>query len=277
MKSWLWLSISFFVVGCSSGKEEIKGRPPGVVTSEQDDALKAQKEADLERLGKKKKAKIDEDALAKTSDGEEEDLDVWSEDEDIDLWEKESEEDEEGEEKMSYSPVFEIDGWPYQESASSFRLLWGAPKGDAKVYDKPDLRRDPIGEVEFAKDEEIRWDSTMVAVVSPSTYTAKEEVLVEGFKVTSGFLTGDEGFSATLPKGGTLQLLVYAGDGLCYMVVQGQVVQADCPTKKTFSGRFSGIDAREQMQPLARVWWIHFGGSEGAWIPLDNRFIVEIY
>ena len=276
MKMTFWLSISAcFLLSCSSSKDEVRGRPPGIVTSEQEDALRAKANKAREQNAQQRKARVDADLLA-ISDQRDKDgdlLDVWNEEEEIGLWDG----DEEKEGALKYAPVFEVDGWPYQEPSSTFRLLWGARKGEIEVYAKPDLRTDPIGLVEFEKDEEIIWDNSMVAIVSPAPYVAKDNITLEGFRVTTGYLTGDESFSTVIPEGETIYLLLYAGDGNCFMALGIDVVTTTCPTRDQFGGRYVGLDAREQMQPLARVWWVHFGGAEGAWIPLDNNFIVEIY
>lgn len=276
MKKLFSLLISVTFVSCSSGAEEVRGRPPGVVTSEQEDARKlALQKAKVRDADKQ--AKVNADLLRTDGEADEEELDLWSEDESISLWSGEKADDEKVENRLVYAPVFEVDGWPYQEPGSSFRLLWGGPKADVLVYSSPDLRTEPIGAVEFAPNERIDWDESRVAIVTPSFYTAKEDVLLEGFRITSGFLTGDEGFSATVKKGQGIQLLMYSGDGLCFVAVRGQVAQTGCPQKSYFNGRYVGADRREQMQPLARVWWVHFGGQDGGWLPLDNNYIVEIY
>ncbi len=262
-----------FVGGsCAAEKNNVMGRPPGIRTSEQENTRTKVPKKDLkkkasisEKKRKKKKGKshFSEDNIVEW------DADVaWSESEDLNVWNTD---------ERNYSPIFEIEGWPYQEAGANFRIIWKG--GDAKVavYNNPTLNESIKEEISFDSGEEIGWTSTHVAVLSPSLYTAKKDIRIEGFDVFSeDFLTGEDGFSKMLKRGASLRLLLYAGDGLCYVGLAGKSIETLCPTPDSFRGSFRGADLREQMQPTSRMWWIELVGREG-WIVLDNNYIVEIH
>ncbi len=254
-----------FLSACASDKNQIMGRPPGVRTSEAETSR--QDEAKTNTADRKRKKMKGENHFSNDNIIDW-DADVaWSESKALDVWNTK---------EQTYTPVFEIEGWPYQESGSNFRVLWKGGDDSVPVFSNPTLKEDTKKTISFENGEEIGWISTHVAVLSPAIYSAKEDVLIEGFDIFSaGFTTGEDGFSKTLKKGQKLRVLLYAGDSLCYVGISGKAIETLCPTPASFRGRFKGQDLREQMQPASRMWWIELEGGKG-WIALDNKYIVEI-
>ncbi|GEM_PF-5613022 len=266
------LFILLLVSSCGGDKNKIMGRPPGISTSAEENKRQSKepKRSVKKTVRKKKKVKgkkhFDEDNLSIWDLGSE-DKAVWNESQDLDIWATDG---------PDYNPIFEIEGWPYQEVGSTFRILWKGGQKSVPVYEKPSLDGIAKESISFEKNEGIGWVASHVAVLAPAIYTAKEDILVEGFEVFSaGYLKGDDAFSRVLKKGSKLRLLMYAGDGQCYIGVGNKAIESLCPTPESFLGSFKGRDMRETMQPASRMWWIELEGGLG-WIALDNKYIVEI-
>lgn len=261
-----WLSIvtllTITLSACADNKNKIKGRPPGVLTSAQE-SQHAQTPSNINE-GEFDKKKIT-GTLSEADENNGDEISIWDESQESSIWKTTN---------KKYNPIFEVEGWPYQEKGANFRIL---AKRDISIpiYQSPTLYRDSTRTFDVKKESEIYKSSSFVAVLSSSKYRAKKEVLVEGYRFTSGYLDGNEGFSETLSAGETLEVLMYAGDGLCYLKIDTVAFEGLCPNQEDFQGSFQGRDLQEQMQARSRMWWIEIEG-EGGWFILDEKFIVEI-
>lgn len=170
-----------------------------------------------------------------------------------------------------------IDGWPFQEETRRFTLTWNSGNEPVVLVDIPSLNSLPVAEATFKPGEIIRWTQTHVGIYRPSVYRVKQSAELEGYIWGSGFRTGGEEFYAELKKGEQVFLYHYLGNGLCLMQVRQKLIEALCPSADNFAGNFKGTDAPMMFQPAERIWWVYLGTStQGGWMPVDNRFIVDI-
>lgn len=180
--------------------------------------------------------------------------------------------------RVAPDPVFAAELWPFVEQRKTFRAEWDAPPAPLPVHEKPDPNSQILGEAVFERGEEIIWRGTWMAVYAPARYTAKRPVLMQGVRWTpDAYLTGDEHIAEKIGPGTPIEVYHYAGDGMCYMGLRGQILHGLCPTEASFRGHFAGRTPAQDFQPAQRIWWVRIVTPQiDGWIPLDNRALIDV-
>lgn len=180
--------------------------------------------------------------------------------------------------KQYPSAIFAVDGWPFNEEATTFRLEWTGSSAELPVHDGPSRNATIVGEYQVQPGQEIPWRNTRVNVFAPKIFESREATLVEGFRwKPDSRALHRQPVDAQLGPGEPVAVYHYQGGELCIMGVQDVMLEAVCPTPKTFAGDFAGRTTAEKMQPATRIWWVQITTQQASgWIKLDDRVAVDI-
>lgn len=180
--------------------------------------------------------------------------------------------------KQYPAPIFAVDGWPFNEEATTFRLEWTGASAVLPVHDAPSRNATIVGEYGVEPGQEIPWRNTRVNVFEPKLFKAKEATVVEGFRwKPDSRALHRQPVDAQIGPGEAVAVYHYQGGQLCIMGVKDLMVEAVCPTPKAFAGDFAGRTTAEKMQPATKIWWVQITTQQASgWIKLDDRVAVDI-
>lgn len=175
-------------------------------------------------------------------------------------------------------PLFTIDGWPFQEPATTFSLEWAGQAAVLPIHYEPSRNATIVGKYEVSPGQAIPWRNTQVAVFKPKLFRATKTLTLEGFLWRpDNRALHRQPTNVPVPQGGAVAVYHYHGRDMCIVGAADKLVEAACPTPKRFEGNFAGRTMAEKMQADRRIWWVQITTPEhSGWIALDDRVAVDI-
>ncbi|MGM0558320.1 MAG: hypothetical protein ACQEVA_18190 [Myxococcota bacterium] len=176
------------------------------------------------------------------------------------------------------SPIFAVDGWPYNDEANTFSLEWAGSSAVLSVHEAPSRNAAIVGEYAVQQGQEIPWRNTRINVFKPKIFETKQAVTIEGFRwAPDSRELHRQPVDAQVGAGTPVAVYHYQGGEQCIMGVGDKLVEAVCPTPDAFLGDFRGRNAAEKMQPDEKIWWVQITTqTTSGWIELDDRVAVDI-
>jgi hypothetical protein len=174
--------------------------------------------------------------------------------------------------------IFTVDGWPYNEEATTFQLEWTGGSAVLPVHEAPSRNATIVGEYSVRSDQEIPWRNTRVNVFEPKIFESTQAVTVEGFRWKPDDRAAHrQPVDVRLAPGEPVAVYHYQGRSLCILGAKDALMEAVCPSPNSFSGDFSGRTMAEKMQPKRKIWWVRISTTDvSGWIKLDDRVAVDI-
>lgn len=175
-------------------------------------------------------------------------------------------------------PILLVPRWPFDDGQSQYRLVWNGGDSRLPLFAEPDPNSKLLGEVSYKDGDEMETTADYTAVYQPTIFRTKRSLTVEG-RIHGSRSRGEAGqaFSKKLPKGSSIAVWLYAGDGDCYLGVGGRIIVGECPDPANYVGDFDGPSIAFAMRPLQKIWWVQISTPVATgWVPLDDRVYVDL-
>ncbi len=176
------------------------------------------------------------------------------------------------------APLLSVDGWPFNEEATTFQLEWTGPPAALPVHERPSRNAAIVGDYRVEPGQEIPWRNTRVNIFRPKVFKTTQAMRVEGFRwAPESRARHRQPVDAQVGQGTPVAVYHYQGGDLCIMGVGDTLMEAVCPKPNRFAGDFTGRTTAEKMQPTEKIWWVQITTqTQNGWITLNDRVAVDI-
>jgi hypothetical protein len=161
-------------------------------------------------------------------------------------------------------PTVEFAIWPGGGDWAASELMWLGSGEALELRESPHREASVIAEGRWEDGDLLEWSTSLVRVDAPRPYRveSKTELLGTPYDTEFGELEAkDEVYE--LDAGARVWLYQYDGDGMCYLLVDEEVILSDCPGESMSVEESSELEEDQGFKPLGEQWWIEVNTDEG--------------